>query len=93
MFGAVPDSNLSPKRPSVSSRGSALARQVLGRAVFGGITKSVPAIESSVPIVGGHANWNFEVVGSPRVAEVPEGCGLVVEIGFVSDILGDKVLR
>lgn len=93
MLGAIPESNLFPKRPSVLSGGSTLARKVLGRTVLGGIAKSVPAIESSVPIVGGHTNRNLEVVGSSGAAEVFEcGC-LVVVISLFGDILGDKVLR
>lgn len=92
MLGAVPDSNLFPKRPSVLPGCSTLARQVLGSAVLGGIAKGVPAIEPSVPIVGGHANWDFEVVGGSRVAEGVKRDGLVVEVSFFSDIPGDKVL-
>lgn len=93
MLWAVPESNLFPKRLSVPSRGSTLAWKVLGRAVLGGVAKSVPAIESSVPIVGGHTNRNLEVVGSLGAAEIFEcGC-LVVVISLFGDILGDKVLR
>lgn len=93
MFGAIQKSNLFPKRPSVPSGGSTLARKVLGRAVLGGIAKSVPAIKSSVPIVGGHTDRNLEVVGSSGAAKAFEcGC-LVVVISLFGDVLGDKVFR
>lgn len=93
MFSAIPETDLFPKRLGVPPRGSALTRQVLGRAVLGGIAKGIPAIESGVPIVGGHTNWNVEVVSSAGAAEVLERGCLVVVIGFLSDILGYKVLR